>query len=214
MSPVTLTPRPPVEFHVARLRQSVAGPVADSKFSDDDLVSFIGEAYRSACERSTILRAKATITLVASQQEYPLPDDVNRLLEVYLCGQRLTPVPLRIASRDDAGGHFYEYDDTVGLSQIPTSGGSLLIYYVQTPAVLLMESTPDPQFGPEWYYLFHHYAAHKCLLLVGGAGYVKKAQWHRLQFEAGCRLLRRQVIQDSSFSPRMVSAMEVIGGAG
>lgn len=211
---VTLSPRPPVEFHVARLRQSVAGAREDSKFSDDDLVAFLSEAYRSACERSTILRAKATISLVASQQEYDLPDDVNRLLEAYLCGRRLTPVPLRIASRDDAGGHFYEYDGVIGLSQTPSSGGNLLIYYVQNPAVLTLEAVPDTQFGPEWYYLLHHYAAHKCLLLVGGARYVKKAQWHRGQFEMGCRMLRRQAVVDSSFQPRMLTALEVIGGAG
>ena len=198
----TLTPRDPLAFHVYRLRQSIAGSVNDSKYSDAALVGFLNEAYRSACERAEILRAATTIPIVDGQSVYPLDATIQRVLEVYAAGQLLSPIPPQLAA--GAGyGHYYQITGNLILTSQPSGDGSLIVYHLQTPATLSITSTPDPRFGPEWYYLLHHYAAWKILTLIGGARYIRKAVWHRNQFDAGVRLLRHTADTDHTQARRI-----------
>lgn len=182
-----LTPTAPVRFCISRLRQAVA---EEARFADSELLDFINEGYRSACERSRCLRSYASFSFDPGVQEAALPADHSETIRVYQNGQRLELVPFDHATRQIAGT-YYQYDGTLGLSTIDQDATqTVVLYYAQVPTLLDYDATP--QWGTEWNYLLRHYAAWRCVLAAGGAQTIKKAVAERVAFDTGVRMLARE----------------------
>lgn len=205
-----LTPRNPLRFTKARLDQAFTNA---SPLTDTDILAAINEGYQRAVERAYALERRVTIATVAGTQEYVLPSDLYRIAAVYQNGSRLERQLGRF-SLDALQPGYYQRQNLIGLPVEPVLDGSLILRYHATPAELGWDDTPDPCFGPEWYYLLWHYAASKIMLAAGDAGAINYSLNQRGIFDDGVSRLKRQARQvDGTRAPRMRSANEVAPSA-
>jgi hypothetical protein len=194
-----LIPTLPVRFCIYRLRQSVA---ETSRFSDDDLVSFINDGYQSACERAACLPAITTLTVTAGTVETTLPTDWARTLRVYQNGAEVNPVAYQDAFTA-AAGSYYQYADKVGLTgEASVSDSTLYMLYARTPTVLTLDGVPE--WGGEWNYLLRHYAAWRCMLAASGAQDLPWVVNERSFYDVGVSHLRAATNRSMKAAPALV----------
>lgn len=203
--PVVLTPTPPVRFTIARLRQSIA---ETSRFTDEELRTYINDGYRMACERSRILQAIGTVTIAAGANTGPLPADWFRTLAAFAGGVELEPAPLTTSTLQLRNTYF-QHGTTFGLGLAPEEGATVTILYVQVPVDLGFDDTP--RWGREHDPILRSYAAWRCVKASGGAQTVRKARMLRDEFDAGVRDLRRTTVAAPAGAHRKRSVLDLRG---
>lgn len=203
-----MTPSAPMTYLLTRLRSSIADP---AKFDDSTVTRFLSDGYVAACERSRCLRTWTTQALTANFQEYALPADWLETLGVYMAGAPMEELSTRISPRGDAGNFYYSYDGVIGLVTVPTaSGGSYTLHYARRPAALGASDTPDPLFGPEWYWVMRAYAAWHIYRLGYGEEYVAEANRQRVAFDTGCAMLERYATSRSEAGQNATAVAHVL----
>ena len=201
-----VSPSPPLEFLLARLRK---GPAVETELFDDmHVLEHFSEAYQRACERAEALQAIQEITLTGAQ-EYPLPDDHHETLSVYLNGYELERLPMRNALFEGLFG-YYEYGDTIGFRPVPDTSGKAFLLYARTPPMFEMyDDVPEAGFPPEFYHLLIHYCRWKSATAAGGAQRLGTAAAERDQFDLGCMILRTRVARiNAARAPHIPSLLD------
>lgn len=170
--------------------------VDDALFTDDDTLQLLSDAYIDACEESLCLRTLYTLTPVAGQAAYALPN-VSQVLAVVSGGQRLEPLGLDSSFQDFAVNGtevgFYVLNGTVGLIPTPTEAtGPTLVLYAESPSAFSTYGDAlDPRFPVEYADLLVHFVRWRVQMLAGGAERLGAAQGDRALYDARVKELRR-----------------------
>lgn len=146
---------------VKELRSRLNEPNPTGFFADEELRAWLNEGAREAARRTEALRAKTTIAVLASTQDYTAPTDMVRIhrLEFQPTGssQRVPLVYRDRTAMDVVWGTYQAISQswwpemyttwgfppavTVTLYPTPTTAGTLHCYYYRLPASLTTTGT-------------------------------------------------------------------------
>jgi len=205
-----ITPQPILVYLLARLRQSYVDPAL---YSDADVLSFLNDAYRDACEESGILHTLVAITPVAGQVEYALPADFSSVNSIAAGGQLLEPQPLgeALAARVVNGviSAYYIYDGFIGLLPTPTdNAAAVMMHYSAEPTPFTdYGSDLDPRFPVEYADLLIHHVRWRTQLISGGAERIQQAGLDKGIYDKRVTELRKSVANTQHITPKQVSLM-------
>ncbi len=117
------------------------------------LLDHQNDAQMRVAAATRVLQKSFLLTLIAGQQEYALPSDVIRVIgvsvvatadepTVALVRPMSTDLAMRITSLapdaplETGDTQFYLLGENIGILPIPSTAGSLLVYYIARPAAL------------------------------------------------------------------------------
>lgn len=183
---------------------------AQSPYSDADVLGMLNDGYRSACERSLLLRAYTPLPVGAGVQTLALPSDWAATIGVYRAGVQLEYEPMW--ETPGLTGAYYGDPATRSLYLADAGAGgtdTVFLHYARSPLALALTDTPEPAFGREWWWLPYHYAAWRLYLGQGGAQDLGAAAFERQMFDGGVASLRLAANTDASGVARIRTAQEV-----
>lgn len=185
-----LTTTDPVRW----IQQRIIKRVGDgSPITPEEILAAMNEGYQLACGQAGCIEYVYTLATADGVQEYSLPGDLYRTRAVYAGGTKLTQVWDRQAVSGSPDMAYYQRAGVIGFPVVPTTTGPVLIRYVATPPPLDLPDTPDPSFGPEWYYLLYHYGTYRAMAQGSGAQDAVFVATQRQAYDAGVSRLRKQV---------------------
>lgn len=179
--------------------------LAGLDLTDAEATDLINEGYRELCARSEWLRAYSTSTTVSGQEDYTLPSDCYRVLEVHKNGIPQNASDDETVAQIRAGNYYLVYEnygqslywlegdatgqDHLTLYPTPSSSDSLLIIYVRRPTALT--TTDEPVTPREFDRALINYAAYLAYSMLEddeGAAEIQYGRFERKVEEL--RLLR------------------------
>lgn len=183
-----------LEFVKDRLR---ANYVDDSLYDDDELLAFLNDAYRDACEQSRCLVALYDFTLADATQEYDLPADFAAAINCWAGGVELENLTLSRALTYGGGAAFpfayYTYGTKIGFAPVPSSATAVTMLYAQLPTPLATyDDTLDERFGEEYADILVHYVRWRVQMTSGGAERIGQARYDRNTYDFRVSQLRHQ----------------------
>jgi hypothetical protein len=180
----------------------LANYVPPTLYDDATILVMLNDAYLEACERTHCLKALATITLVADQQEYDLPADCSAIDSVVAAGVPLFAVPLSGALRDQPtlstpSVGYYTYGSKIGFFpapvQIDTALSTMISYSARPAPFLTYDDGFDVRFPVEYADILLHYVVWRVQSMSGGAESLRNAQINRNLNDNRMKELRRSV---------------------
>lgn len=125
--------------------------IGDSFFSDDEILNLIYQACLDMCREAKLIERVYTTSTVASQQEYDYPTSTIAIKRIQYDGKKLQPITFR---EDDAitglnqstistgtPQYYMIWNEVLYLRPIPSTVGTLKIFSVNEPQVLVISST-------------------------------------------------------------------------
>jgi hypothetical protein len=207
-----ITVQPILRHLLDRMKANYVPP---ELYTDADILVMLNDGYLEACERTGCLRALTTITLVSSQQEYPLPADFSQMDFVASGGRELFAVSIsealinRQTSASPIAGAYYLYSGAIGFIPTPsqdTSGASTMIAYCAKPSPLLTyDDGLDARYPIEFADILLHYVVWRVESMSGGAESLRNAQTNRGLCDNRLKDLQRTIERVESLQPRRLS---------
>lgn len=128
------------------------------QIKDEDLVRWINDGQREIVSNNPILKAKATVSSVAGNNNYPLPADIYQIENLTYDGKRINGVGFeegiaRFGALTDGGDPYYWYmwGNELYLYPTPNTVKTITMYYTQAPAPVTgagdLLSVPDRYFN-------------------------------------------------------------------
>jgi hypothetical protein len=192
-----------------------ANYVPPELYTDADILVLLNDGYLEACERTRCLKAMTTITLVADQQEYPLPADYSQMDFVCSSGRERFSISVSEALVADQTGNpgaggYYLYAGKIGFTPTPTqntvpTGGTMIAYSAKPSPLLTLDDGLDARYPIEFADVLLHYVVWRVESMSGGAESLRNAQTNRGLCDNRTRDLRRTVDRVESLQPSRLS---------
>lgn len=190
-----------VEAFLAEFRRVLADTAAPYLWSDEEVVTYLNDAEKEACERALLIEDRMTpavcsIALVANQADYPLHESILKIKRLAFRGRALDETSVEQMDNDDPQWETrkgeprqFIYSETAGLRMVPTPVAAepiaLTVYRLPLEALSADNESGEPEVLPR-----HHM---RLLRWVYRCAYLKhdsetynpdKAEIHEAAFQA------------------------------
>lgn len=120
-----------VEAFIAEFRRVMADTAVPYLWSDEEVVTYLNDAEKEACERALLLEDKlspavCSIALVANQADYPLHESIIQIKRLMFRGRKLDETSVEQMDGDDPRWETrsgeprqFIYSATAGLRMVP-----------------------------------------------------------------------------------------------